>query len=76
MRTPSRNASTLSAMLDWLAGFAAFALSRSLQMPAPLVQDTGAYVLAQVQAFESEVGRSLCQISLLRRLRTLFNADR
>ena len=74
MPAPSRNAPTFTAIFEWLAEFAAFALSRSLQMPTPLVQDAGVYVFAQVQAFENEVGRSLCQ--KLRRLRALFNADR
>ena len=37
----------------------------------PLVHDTGVFVFAQVQAFENSVGKALCPMRLLRRLRSL-----
>jgi hypothetical protein len=30
-------------------------------MPQPLVHDTGVFVVAQVQAVETRVGKALCQ---------------
>ena len=41
----------------------------SLNMPEPLVHDTGVFVFAQVQAVENSVGKTLCPIRLLRQLR-------
>ena len=53
-----------------LAAFAIWALARSLNMPEPLVHDTGVFV--QVQTIENRVGRALCPIRLLRQLRSWF----
>jgi hypothetical protein len=44
-------------------------LARALNMPEPLVHDTGAFVFAHVQAVESSVGKTLCPKRLLRQLR-------
>jgi hypothetical protein len=44
-------------------------LARSLNMPEPLVHDTGVFVFAQVQAVENSVGKTLCPKRLLRQLR-------
>ena len=35
-------------------------LARSLNMPEPLVHNTGVFVFAQVQTIENSVGRRLC----------------
>jgi hypothetical protein len=53
----------------WLLHLATRMLACSLNMPAPLVHHTGVFVFAQVQAVENSVGRSLCPMRLLRRLR-------
>jgi hypothetical protein len=42
-------------------------LARSLNMPEPVVHDTGAFVVAQVQTFENRVGKALCPMRLMRR---------
>jgi hypothetical protein len=49
-------------LLTWL-------LARSLNMPEPLVQATGLFVVVRVQAFETSIAASLCPIRLARRLR-------
>jgi hypothetical protein len=53
----------------WLLHLATRMLACSLNMPAPLVHNTGVFVFAQVQAVENSVGKSLCPIRLLRRFR-------
>jgi hypothetical protein len=59
----------LAAITAWLLNLATRMLAYSLNMPAPLVHSTGVFVFAQVQAVENSVGKSLCPIRLLRRLR-------
>jgi hypothetical protein len=51
---------------------AIWALARSLNMPEPLVHDTGVFVVAQVQTIENKVGKALCPTRLLRQLRSWF----
>jgi hypothetical protein len=53
-----------------MLNLAVWALSRSLNMPEPLVHDTGIFVVAQVVIFENRVGRALCPKRLLRQLRS------
>ena len=55
-----------AAMIPWMLNLATRLLARSLNLPEPLVRDTGAFVFAQVQAVENSVGRSLCPVRLLR----------
>ena len=55
-----------------LHNLAVWALARSLNMPEPLVHDTGVFVFAQVQSFENRVGRALCLRQLWRQLRSWF----
>jgi hypothetical protein len=55
-----------------LTVFATWALARSLNMPEPLVHDTGMFVVAQVVTIENRVGRALCPKRLLRQLRSWF----
>ena len=51
---------------------AVWALARSLNMPEPLVHDTGVFVVAQVQGIENRIGKALCPMRLLRQLRSWF----
>ena len=51
---------------------ATWLLARSLNMPEPVVHDTGVFVFVQVQAIENRVGRALCPMRLMRRLRSLL----
>ena len=77
MSTPSRS-STLSpaAMIRWMLNLATRMLARSLNMPEPLVHNTGVFVFAHVQAVETSVGRTLCPVRLQRRLRSLLQSWR
>ena len=60
------------ALVRTLHNLAIWALARSLNMPEPLVHDTGVFVFAQVQSFENRVGRALCPRQLWRQLRSWF----
>lgn len=51
---------------------AIWALARSLNMPEPLIHDTGIFVVAQVVTIENRVGRALCPKRLLRQVRSWF----
>ena len=64
----------VAAAIPWTLNLAIWLLARSLNMPLPLVHDTGLFVFAQVQTFENKVGRSLCPLRLLRRLRAQFRS--
>ncbi len=55
---------TLNLVTSWLA--------RALNMPQPLVHDAGVFVLVQVQTIENRVGKALCPLRLMRRLRLLL----
>ena len=55
-----------------LHNLAIWALARSLNMPEPLVHNTGVFVFAHVQAVETSFGKTLCPIRLLRQLRSWF----
>ena len=66
MTTPSRpNSFPIAAsMLAWVLDLATRLLARILNMPEPLVHNTGVFVFAHVQAVETSIGNRL-----LRRLR-------
>jgi hypothetical protein len=51
---------------------AIWALARSLNMPEPLVHDTGVFVVVQVQTIENRIGKALCPMRLFRQLRSWF----
>jgi hypothetical protein len=51
---------------------AVWALARCLNMPEPLVHDTGVFVVAQVQTIENRIGKALCPMRLFRQLRSWF----
>lgn len=72
MAAPSRSTPTSSATA-WMLNLATRMLARSLNMPEPLVHDTGAFVYAQVQAVEHRAAKSLCPVRLLRLLQALFH---
>jgi hypothetical protein len=67
-----RIVASAAGILAWLLKLASWMLARSLNMPEPLVHDTGIFVFAQVQAVENRVGKTLCPIRLLRQLRSLL----
>ena len=74
--SPLSRTSTFSPanMIPWLLNLATRMLARSLNMPEPLVHNTGVFVFAHVQAVETSVGRTLCPIRLLRQLRSLLQS--
>jgi hypothetical protein len=51
----------LAIATPWLIHLATWLVARSLNMPQPIVHDTGVFVAAQVYAVEMRVGRALCQ---------------
>jgi hypothetical protein len=52
--------------LSWLLHLATRLLARSLNMPEPLVYDTGVFVFVRVQAVETGIGRTLCPVRIWR----------
>lgn len=68
---PSTFKST-TAILPWMLNLATRLLARSLNMPEPLVHNTGAFVFAHVQAVETRAAKTLCPIRLLRQLQYWF----
>jgi hypothetical protein len=54
--------------LSWLVHLATRLLARFLNMPEPLVYDTGVFVFARVQAVESSIGRTFCPVRIWRGL--------
>ena len=74
--SPLSRTSTFSPanMIPWLLNLATRMLARSLNMPEPLVHNTGVFMFAHVQAVETSVGRTLCPIRLLRQLRSLLQS--
>jgi hypothetical protein len=77
MRTLSRFSTFSPAgAIPWLLNLAAWMLARALNMPEPLVQNTGVFVFAHVQAVENSIGKTLCPIRLLRQLQFLLRSLR
>ena len=62
----------VAAAIPWTLHLATWLLASSLNIPQPLVQNTGVFVFVQVQTIESRVGKALCPTRLLRRLRSLL----
>ena len=62
----------VAAVVPWVVNLATWLLARTLNMPQPLVHDTGVFVFAQVQTIENRVGKALCPTRLMRRLRSLL----
>lgn len=59
-------------LLPWAMKLATRMLARSLNVPEPLADSTGDYVIARVLAFEHSVGRSLCAVRLVGLLRAFW----
>jgi hypothetical protein len=72
MRTPIRSSrrSSVPDIVQWMLCLATRLLARMLNMPEPLVHNTGVFVFAHVAAVESRVGKTLCPARLLRQLRS------
>ena len=60
----------------WLIHLATRLLARSLNMPEPLVHDTGVFVYIRVQEVETSLGRKLCPMRLWRRVQIWFYQPR
>ena len=65
MPTLSRSSSfSIAGLSSWLLNLATRMLACSLNMPEPLVHNTGIFVFVHVQAVETSVGRTLGLIQL------------
>jgi len=69
-----RSVSLAAGSVPWLLNLATRLLACSLQLPEPVVQDTGAFVFAQVQAVENRFGKALCPKRLARQLHSLLQS--
>jgi hypothetical protein len=68
---PNSSQNPLPSVTDlalWLLNLATRLLARSLNMPEPLVHDTGMFVYIRVQEVETSIGRKLCPVRLWRRV--------
>ena len=61
-----------AAAIPWTLNLATWLVACSLNMPEPVVHDTGVFVFVQVQTIENRVGKALCPMRLMRRLRSLL----
>jgi len=59
-------------MVRWSLNLATWLVARSLNMPEPVVHDTGVFVFVQVQTIETRIAKALCPMRLVRRLRSLL----
>ena len=64
---------SVAAMIAWTLNLATWLLARSLNLPEPVVHDTGVFVFVQVQTIENRVGKALCPMRLMRQLRSLLS---
>ena len=64
---------SLAVLIPRMLNLAIRALARCLNLPEPLVHDTGLFVVAQVQTIEHRVGKALSPTRLLGQLRTWFH---
>jgi len=62
----------VAAAIPWTLNLATWSLARSLNIPKPVVHDTGIFVFVQVQTIENRVGKALCPMRLMRQLRSLL----
>ena len=63
---------SFTVLIPWMSNLATWALARAFNMPEPLVHDTGVFMFAKAQTIENRVGRALCPMRLLCRLRSWF----
>ena len=59
-------------LIPFVVKLATWLLARSLNMPQPIVHDTGLFVFVQVQTIETRIAKALCPMRLVRRLRSLL----
>jgi hypothetical protein len=59
-------------MVRWSLNLATWLVARSLNMPEPVVHDTGVFVFVQVQTIETRIAKALCPMRLVRQLRSLL----
>jgi len=62
----------LAVLIPWMLNLATWLLARFLNMPEPVVHDTGVFVFVQVQTIENRVFAALCPKWLARQLRSLL----
>ena len=62
----------VTVVIPWVCNLATRAVTRSLNLPEPLVHDTGVFVFVQVQTIENRIGKALCPVRLMRQLRSLL----
>ena len=62
----------VAAIIPWTLNLATWLLARSLNMPQPLVHDTGVFVVAQVQTIENRIGETLSPMRRWRQFRSWF----
>ena len=62
----------VATVMPWVVNLTTWLLARSLNMPQPVVHDTGVFVFVQVQTIENRIGKALCPVRLLRQLRSLL----
>jgi hypothetical protein len=65
MSTPTRPFSIATSVVPWMLNLATRLVARILNMPEPLVHNTGVFVFVHVQAVETSIGNRL-----LRQLRS------
>jgi hypothetical protein len=65
MSTPTRPFSIATSVVQWMLNLATRLVARILNMPEPLVHNTGVFVFVHVQAVETSIGNRL-----LRQLRS------
>ena len=63
-------ARTLALLVPWLLNLATRTLARCLNLPEPVVHNTGIFVFVQVQTIENRIGKALCPMRLMRQLRS------
>ena len=61
-----------AAAIPWTLNLATWLVAHSLNMPEPVVHDTGVFVFVRVQTIENRVFAALCPMRLMRRLRSLL----
>jgi len=61
-----------AAAIPWTLNLATWLVAHSLNMPEPVVHDTGVFVFVRVQTIENRIGKALCPIRLVRQLRSLL----
>ena len=62
----------IATVTPWVVNLTTWLLARSLNMPEPVVHDTGVFVFAQAQTIENRIGKALCPVRLLRQFRSLL----